>query len=99
LQPDEWWFEPELPEKGTGVMFHIHLVDARTAITRELRVAVAGHDFSRALVQALRTQRRLPYHHGAYMAEFDRRDDPSTPSQVCIQRVLHKAQVHWESRA
>jgi hypothetical protein len=99
LQPDEWWFEPELPEKGRAPLFRIFLTDARDHTVCDMRVAAPGHDFRRSLPQAPRVHRQLPWHEGAYLAECQGLDDPSKPSQLCIQRVLNRAQVRWEGRA
>jgi hypothetical protein len=70
-----------------------------TRVVREMRVVSPSHDFGRALHQALRTQRRLPFDRAAYVRECDGLDDPAKPMQVCVARSLHKAQVRWEGRA
>jgi hypothetical protein len=99
LEPDEAWIEPELPATGQAPLFHAFLCDARDGQIVQMRVFSPGHDFARALHQAIRTQRRLPWDPVAYRREGDRLDDPRLPHQVCVTRSLHKAQVRWEGRA
>jgi hypothetical protein len=99
LEPEEAWIEPELPQKGQAPLFHVFLTDARDGRIVQMRVFSPGHDFARALHQAIRTERRLPWNPAAYRREGDRLDDPRLPHQVCVTRSLHKAQVRWEGRA
>jgi hypothetical protein len=99
LQPDSEWVAPEIPEKGLAPIITAYLVDARDRVVQAMRQFAPGHDFSRALLHALRVQRQMPWNPAAYRMEVARLDDPAKPSQVCIQRVLNRAQVRWEGRA